>query len=139
MFLLKKYSAVLSVIALTFLMDFHLHELCAVGASDDTSKADLALKYPLTTEGMLVLKADSFEHRDEALLQELVDRYETKQLILSAEELGALSRMCKELAQDFSTQGKVDPDFSKAAEYYLKAEKLGDQTARKAYYGLAKK
>ena len=101
MFLLKKYSAVFAAIAIIFLMNLHLHELCAVGASVDNSKIDLALQYPLTTEGMLALKADTFEHRDEAHLQEFVDRYETDQIVLSAEELEALSAMSNGLAEDF--------------------------------------
>lgn len=127
MFLLKKYSAVFSVIALIFLMDLRLHELRGVGASVDHSKADLALKYPLTIEGMLALKAD------ETLLHELVDRYEAEQVVLSAKELETLPTLFMRLAEDYSTKEK----FSKAAKYFLRAEDLGDPTARKGFLGLA--
>ncbi|MBY0502118.1 MAG: hypothetical protein K2P93_09000 [Alphaproteobacteria bacterium] len=139
MFLLKKYSVFLSVVALIFLADLCLYELVAVGADADHSKVELALKYPLTTEGALALKTDTFERRDETLLQELVDRYETEQVVLSAEELEAVSMAFKRLAKCYSADEKFRPDFSRAAEYYLKAEKLGDSTTREAYYGLPQK
>lgn len=139
MSLLKKYSAAVSVIALTLLIDLGFHKLCAVDTSDDPSKVGFDIKYPLTAEGTLALKADSFEHRDETLIQELMERHETEQVELSAEELEAVSKIFKEFAEAYSTKGKISPDFGKAAGYYLKAEKLGDQTAREAYYGLLDK
>jgi hypothetical protein len=139
MIFFKKFPLFHFLSILGIILTLGIHELQAADTASTDPKAELLRKYPLTEEGNSRLKYDAGKTHEEALLDELVARYSRNQLTLSSDTSQKLCQRFHSSAKEcVGDRWSSNQDFGKAAKEFLRAAKLGDQTARVSLNGLIK-